>query len=235
MARGPAPTFAVEHELWSAGDRFVVGMDEVGRGAWAGPLSIGAVVLTERGRVRGVRDSKLLREAEREALYPRITRWCVAWSVGHATNHECDRLGMRRALEIAAQRALRGIGVVPDRVLLDGSVDFVGGGITRTIVKGDRTCLSIATASVLAKVTRDRLMRAIAPSCPQFAFDANKGYPSPIHRAALDRLGPTSWHRRSWSFMDDLDGYERLPTARERTVDEPEPRRFDQASLFGDG
>jgi len=191
----------------------VVGLDEVGRGAWAGPLSVGAVVLPTDRRVRGVRDSKSLREDEREKLFERLTTWCVAWSVGHVTNVECDELGMSAALRLAARRALDGLGVVPDGVLVDGPVDFVGGGaaglVTRTIVKGDTTCLSIATASVLAKVTRDRMMRAIAPTCDGFAFEANKGYPSPTHRDALRRLGPTAWHRRSWAFMDDLDGHER--------------------------
>ncbi len=209
MAKGPAPTLAVEHELWAQGHEVVVGLDEVGRGAWAGPLSVGAVVLPPDRRVRGVRDSKLLREDERERLYPRLTDWCVAWSVGHVGNDECDELGMSAALRLAAKRALDGLGVTPDRVLVDGPVDFVGDGRTRTIVKGDATCLSIATASVIAKVTRDRLMRAVAPSCAPFEFEANKGYPSPVHRDALRRLGPTAWHRRSWAFMDDLDGHER--------------------------
>lgn len=209
MVRGPAPTLSVERDLWARGDKVVVGLDEVGRGAWAGPLSVGAVVLPPDRRVRGVRDSKLLREDERERLFPRLVEWSVAWSVGHVDNTECDELGMAAALRLAARRALDGLGVTPDRVLVDGPVDFVGGGRTRTIVAGDRTCLSIATASVLAKVTRDRIMRRIAPSCDEFAFDANKGYPSPVHRAALQRLGPTVWHRRSWSFMDDLDGHER--------------------------
>ncbi|HET8929565.1 MAG TPA: ribonuclease HII [Acidimicrobiales bacterium] len=209
MTRGPAPTLSVEHELWSRGDRVVVGLDEVGRGAWAGPLSVGAAVLPTDRRVRGVRDSKLLSEETREKLYSRLNTWCVAWSVGHVSNVECDELGMSAALRLAARRALDGLGVTPDRVLVDGPVDFIGDGRTRTIVKGDATCLSIATASVLAKVTRDRMMRAIAPSCDGFAFDSNKGYPSPVHRDALRRLGPTTWHRRSWSFMDDLKGHER--------------------------
>lgn len=210
MTVSPAPTLLVERELWARGDRVVVGLDEVGRGAWAGPLTVGAVVLPEDRRVNGVRDSKLLDEATRERLYPRLVAWCVAWSVGHASNTECDQLGMAAALRLAARRALDGLGLQPDRVLVDGPVDFVGGGRTRTIVKGDATCLSIATASVVAKVTRDRMMRVVAPSCAPFAFESNKGYPSPVHRAALHRHGPTAWHRRSWSFMDDLEGHERF-------------------------
>lgn len=209
VTSGPAPTLRVERVLWDQGDEVVVGLDEVGRGAWAGPLSVGAAVVPADRRIRGVRDSKLLREVERERLYPRLVDWCVAWSVGHVSNSECDELGMRDALRLAARRAIDALEVVPDRVLVDGPVDFVGGGNTRTIVRGDVTCLSIATASVLAKVTRDRMMREIAPTCAAFAFDSNKGYPSPVHRRALHAFGPTSWHRRSWSFMDDLAGYER--------------------------
>lgn len=210
MTRGPAPTLQTERALWDAGHRYVVGLDEVGRGAWAGPVSVGAAVVPTDRRVRGVRDSKLLAEAAREQLFPRLADWCVAWSVGHASNEECDALGMTAALRLAAERALDQLGVTPDRVLVDGAVDFVGNGMTDTIVGGDRRCLSIATASVLAKVTRDRLMRGHAPAHEPFAFASNKGYPSPVHRAALRRHGPTVLHRRSWAFMDDLEGHERL-------------------------
>ena len=202
--RGSAPSLAAEREQWEAGDRVVVGVDEVGRGAWAGPLTIGAVVASRERRITKVRDSKLLTEAEREALYGRITDWAAAWAVGHASHDECDALGMSEAQRLAARRALEGLGVTPDRVLLDGSWDFVGGGLARTIVKGDRTCLSIAAASVVAKVTRDRLMRADAECYPGFDFDANKGYPSPGHKVALAGMGPTAIHRRSWAFMDAL-------------------------------
>jgi ribonuclease HII len=96
------------------------------------------------------------------------------------------------------------LGVTPDRILLDGSHDFIGDGRTRTIVKGDATCVSIAAASILAKVSRDRMMRAEAENFPAFDFHRNKGYPCPRHRMALAALGPTTIHRRSWSYMDDL-------------------------------
>lgn len=202
--KGSAPSLAAEREQWEAGDRVVVGVDEVGRGAWAGPLTIGAVVVSRERRITKVRDSKLLTEPEREALYGRITEWAEAWAVGHASYEECDALGMSEAQRLAARRALEGLGVAPDRVLLDGRWDFVGGGLARTIVKGDRTSLSIAAASVVAKVTRDRMMRAEAECYPGFDFDANKGYPCPRHKLALAGMGPTAIHRRSWAFMDSL-------------------------------
>lgn len=202
--KAASPGLAVERELWEVGHDIVVGVDEVGRGSWAGPLTIGAAVVPRDRRIYKVRDSKMLTESEREAMFERIADWCVAWSVGHASPAECDELGMSDAQRLAARRAIDGLGLVPDQVLLDGNWDFVGGGNTRKLVKGDATCLSIAAASILAKVTRDRIMRAQAEEFPGFAFDANKGYPCPRHKIALAGYGPTSIHRRSWAFMDHL-------------------------------
>ncbi|HJO79408.1 MAG: ribonuclease HII [Acidimicrobiales bacterium] len=202
--RGKAPGLAVEKSLWAEGYEAVVGMDEVGRGAWAGPLTVGAVLPNKNRRIMGVRDSKMLTEPEREALYNRVTTWAEAWAVGHATNDECDELGMSVAQRLAAHRALECLGVAADRVLLDGRWDFVGGGIAQTIVGGDATSLSIAAASVVAKVTRDRLMREADGVFPGYGFADGKGYPSPVHRSMLMERGATSFHRRSWSFMDDL-------------------------------
>jgi ribonuclease HII len=195
----------------------VAGIDEVGRGAWAGPVSVGVVVhCFDRRPPTGIRDSKLLSEARREELYPRVARWCTAWAVGHAGPLECDHLGMTAALRLAARRALAELPAMPDVVLLDGGHDYVtdpdhdaeAAGpptpVIRTVVRGDMTCLSIAAASILAKVTRDRMMRSWAESFPPFDFDRNKGYPSPSHRTALSGFGLTSIHRRSWSFVDDL-------------------------------
>lgn len=198
------PGVSAERELWEAGHQVVVGMDEVGRGAWAGPLSVGAAVLPRHRRVYKVRDSKLLSEGEREALFERISGWCVAWAVGHASPEECDELGMSEAQRLAARRALGMLGVRPDRVLVDGRWDFVGGGITDRITDGDATILSISAASILAKVSRDRLMRGVAEQYPGYHFEVNKGYPCPVHKAALHWWGPTSIHRRSWVFMDHL-------------------------------
>jgi ribonuclease HII len=146
----------------------------------------------------------MLTEVEREAIFDRIADWCDAWAVGHASQSECDELGMSDAQRLATRRALDGLGVKVDRVLLDGNWDFVGGGVAQKIVKGDATCLSIAAASILAKVTRDRLKRAMAPHYPGYDFDRNKGYPCPRHKAALQAWGPSAIHRRSWAFMDDL-------------------------------
>lgn len=202
--RKRGPTLCHEKQHWKSGAGVVAGLDEVGRGAWAGPLTIAAVVLPRDRRVYGVRDSKQLTEARREQLFDRVTGWCEAVGVGHVAHDECDAIGMSEAQRLAARRALGSLGVVPDVVLVDGPWDFVGSGAVETIVKGDTVCLSIAAASIVAKVTRDRIMRAAADSYPAFDFDRNKGYPCPRHKIALKGYGPTPLHRRSWSFMDNL-------------------------------
>jgi ribonuclease HII len=199
-----SPSLSVERELWAAGDDVIVGVDEVGRGAWAGPLAVGAAVLPQDRRVNKVRDSKLLTEPEREALYDRIGEWCRAWAVGFASVEECNELGMAEAQRVAARRAIEGLELEPDRVLIDGNWDFVGGGRTKKLVKGDQRVLSIAAASILAKVTRDRVMRMESESFPGYDFELNKGYPCPRHKTALRAYGPTSIHRTQWVFMDHL-------------------------------
>jgi ribonuclease HII len=205
------PNLKVEQSLWADGHEIIVGIDEVGRGSWAGPLSIGAVVLPKTGRVNGVRDSKMLTEREREALFDRVAGGAQHWAVGSVSHDECDLIGMSAAQKLAAQRAIEGLGLgfeKIDRVLIDGNWDFVseflGDGKTQRIIKGDATCLTIASASVLAKVSRDRLMRAYDPEFPGFNFAENKGYPCPKHKMALQAYGPTAIHRRSWVFMDHL-------------------------------
>jgi ribonuclease HII len=199
-----APTRAIEQRLWEAGHDVVVGIDEVGRGAWAGPLCVGAAIVPRDRRVNGVRDSKLLSEAERERLFDRLTEWCVSWSVGSASQEECDRLGMSAAQKLAAQRAVAGLDVVPDAAVTDGRWDFVSPAVDHVelAVKADLRCLSVATASIIAKVVRDREMRELAEHHPAWSFDTNKGYPCPVHKAALLGYGPSAIHRRSWVFMD---------------------------------
>lgn len=211
--KAKAPGLSVEREYWGSGHEIVVGVDEVGRGSWAGPLTIGAAVVPQGRRIYKLRDSKQLTEAEREALFDRIAGWCDAWSVAHVTAADCDRLGMSAAQKLAARRAIAGLGVAPDAVILDGKWDFVGHPVTRKLIRGDSTCLSIAAASILAKVTRDRIMRAQADNFPGYNFEHNKGYPCPQHKIALQGYGPSAIHRRSWVFMDSLvwTGCRRLP------------------------
>lgn len=206
----PAPTRAVEQELWDAGHDLVVGVDEVGRGSWAGPLMVGAVVLPRDRRVNGVRDSKALSEASRERMFERVAGWCDTWAVGAASHEECDQLGMSAAQRLAARRAIDALGVRPDAAVVDGNWNFLEGVVPHVElrVKADRDCLVVSAASVLAKVTRDRIMRAEAEHYPLWHFDANKGYPCHRHRTALQGYGPSAIHRRSWAFMHHFVAYE---------------------------
>jgi ribonuclease HII len=223
-------------------------MDEVGRGALAGPVTAGVVVLrpgTERG-VPGLRDSKLLSPARREALVPRILEWCAAGGVGHASPQEIDGLGLTAALRLAGHRAIAAAaqrGALPDVVLLDGGHDWLSGpgagtlfdgldgldgfdidagpgsrpdpdpapgpagegprapewtGTVVTRVKADLACASVAAASVLAKVERDRIMGELSSGWPQYGWESNKGYGADRHRRALAEHGATPHHRLSW-------------------------------------
>ena len=207
--RGKAPGTRHERALWAAGVDGVVGLDEVGRGAWAGPLTVGAVVIPTDRRLTKVRDSKLLTAGERVVMHDRILDWATAAAVGHAWPAECDELGMSAAQKLAAARALAGLGRPVGHALIDGNWDFVSGDAVSadrvtTVVKGDRYCLSIAAASIVAKVTRDRLMVDAADDHPWWSFETNKGYPCPRHKTAMAGVGPSSIHRRSWVFMDHL-------------------------------
>lgn len=205
-----SPTLRVENACRRAGDRVVCGIDEVGRGAWAGPVTVAAVVsVPERTRgLRVVRDSKLLTPPQRELAADAVRAWAPAIGVGHAGHEECDEFGMTAALRAAGFRALAQLeraGYEPDRIILDGSFDYLGlGSRVHTIVKGDRTSLAVAAASCVAKVTRDALMVEEAEHFPAYGFESNRGYRAPAHRSALLAYGPCAIHRRSWIFMEGL-------------------------------
>ncbi len=218
-----APTRSIEKELWAAGHEFVVGIDEVGRGAWAGPLMVGAAILPRTSRVNGVRDSKMLSEAERERLFDRVAGWCVAWAVGGASQAECDELGMAPAQKLATRRALEALGVTPDAAVVDGKWDFVSPHVANVErkVRADAVCLSVSAASILAKVTHDRIIREQAEHFPHWHFDTNKGYPCPLHKTALSGYGPSAIHRVSWVFMDHF-----LPWPDMRVVRREQPTLF---------
>ena len=179
LTRRTVPSLTNERAPWAEGHDVVAGIDEVGRGAWAGPISVGAAVLPSDRRVYRVRDSKMLDEAERERLFDRIASWCRAWSVGHASQEECDTLGMSAAQRLAARRAVAGLGLTVDAVLVDGNWDFVGHARTRRLVRGDATCLSIATASILAKVTRDRPIARRGRALPRLRLRPQQGLSVP--------------------------------------------------------
>jgi ribonuclease HII len=204
--RAPVPGIHHERPHWDAG-AVVAGVDEVGRGAWAGPVTYAAVVLPRDRRMYKLRDSKLLPPPERERLAARLGTFALGIGIGHAGNDEIDRLGMSEAIRRAARRAVDALPLRPDVLLIDGNWDFLAGYGTHNerLVHGDSRSASIAAASIVAKVTRDRLMVEACPGYPAYAFSSNKGYPSPGHVAALDRHGPCSLHRRSWAPIAGLD------------------------------
>ncbi len=218
--RRAAPTLRVERRLLRAGAGRLAGMDEVGRGSPAGPVHVGVVVVDAATppAPAGVRDSKLVAPALREALVPRIEAWAVACAVGSAGAPEVDALGVTGALRLAGRRALALLAVPPDLVLLDGGHDWLtaptqppeppdgdGPGAAPPVdvsvvtkVRADLTCASVAAASVLAKVARDAVMTGLAIDFPAYGWEANKGYGTADHLEALARLGPTPHHRVTW-------------------------------------
>jgi ribonuclease HII len=193
---GILPDFTHETEAMARGARRVVGVDEVGRGPLAGPVTACAVRL-DPGRIpQGLHDSKLLTAARREALFDAIMAVAEV-AVAHASVEEIDRLNILRASHLAMERAVAGLQA--DHALIDGNLIPRGLGCAATaIVKGDARCLSIAAASIVAKVTRDRIMVDLAQQHPGYGWEANAGYPTKAHLEALQILGVTPWHRRSF-------------------------------------
>ena len=196
----PRPTLRRERALWAQGLRYVAGLDEVGRGPLAGPVVAAAVVFPPGQRaIRGLRDSKELSPKQRERLGLLIRRAAVAWAVAAASVKEIDRVNIRRATALAFRRALARLSLPVDYILLDGTEVPELGRPHEAIVDGDACCHSIAAASVLAKLVRDRLMDRLAPRYPAFHWEANKGYGTVGHLAALEAGGPTPHHRKSFT------------------------------------
>jgi len=230
-ADGRAADDRIERGLRDAGAAWIAGVDEVGRGAWAGPVVVCAALAPQGpldppelpgrgGRTVRLTDSKLLSAAHREAFAEVLPGWLAGHAIGESSPAEIDEVGMTEALRRAAHRALEALPYRPDVVILDGGHDFVRSPWrVRCEVRADRRSVTVAAASVLAKVHRDRLMAALAPEHPEFAFDANAGYPSPEHRRALAALGPTPHHRLSWSYLDDLPQWRHLRKRRDPLAD----------------
>ncbi|GII85209.1 ribonuclease HII [Sphaerisporangium siamense] len=212
--------YEIERELRAAGSTVIAGVDEVGRGAWAGPVVVCAAVTDlsappeppgRGGRPVRLTDSKLLTRAHREAFAEALPGWLSCHAFGEAGAEEIDEVGMTEALRRAAERALASLPRRPDVVILDGAHDFLRGAWrVRCEVKADQRSVTVAAASVLAKVRRDRLMEAVGAGHPAYGFAENAGYPSPAHQRALAESGPTPHHRLSWSYLDDLPAWRHL-------------------------
>jgi ribonuclease HII len=203
----------------------IAGVDEVGRGAWAGPVVVCAAVTDlspppelpgRGGRTVALTDSKLLTASQREAFAEVLPGWLSSYALGSASPQEIDELGMTEALRRAAVRALEALPEPPDVVILDGKHDFLGAPWrVRCEVKADQRSVTVAAASVIAKVHRDRLMAGLEAGFPSYGFAASAGYPSPVHQRALAELGPTPHHRLSWSYLDDLPRWRHLKKHRD--------------------
>ncbi|MCL2542622.1 MAG: ribonuclease HII [Nocardioidaceae bacterium] len=211
------PSLRIERQLLREGHALVAGVDEVGRGALCGPVTVAMVTVgpTTRTAPQGVRDSKLLSPEVRHRLAPRIQRWASSYGVGHASPEEIDALGIIAAMRLAGHRALVQLAVAPDLILLDGNHDYLSPPVqdsllappdlleaippVRTMIKADLRCAAVAAASILAKTARDTIMAGLATEHPAYGWAENKGYSAPGHIAALSEHGPSPYHRKSWS------------------------------------
>lgn len=222
----PTPTLRYERELLRSGATAIACLDEAGRGALCGPVSVGAVVVTMQTRTapQGVRDSKLLSPERRSELAPRIRRW-ADHAVGMASAAEIDRIGIIAALRLAGRRALAALPCRVDLVLLDGNHDYLTAPAQASLfadddlpeaptvevprvltrIKADQRCAGVAAASILAKTTRDAIMVDLSAAHPDYRWHENKGYAAPEHLQALQALGPTPHHRVSWSLPSTVD------------------------------
>ena len=187
-----------EHEARSQGFACIVGLDEVGRGPLAGPVVAAAVVLPRESHIPGLRDSKRLTARQRNTVYQYIIQEAITYGLGAISPAQIDQYNILWATKAAMLGAIQQLPCVPDMLLIDGITPLPIGTPQRLIVKGDVCCASIAAASIVAKVTRDRLMCAHAVEYPCYDFDRHKGYPTPGHYARLQRYGPCLIHRRSF-------------------------------------
>jgi ribonuclease HII len=201
------PTLDTERSLFDDGVRIVAGMDEVGRGAIAGPVTIGVVAINSdvAQMPMGLRDSKLMTPKRREAMVPTVQQWSHGWATGSATAQEIDAFGIMSALGLAASRALQALGVQPDVIILDGNTSFLleeeGGPRVVTRVKADQDVACVAAASVIAKVERDALMTQLHEQFPHYGWSSNKGYGAKVHTDAIAAHGLCDFHRKSWNLL----------------------------------
>lgn len=199
MTTAPADFFRFESERWQAGCRHIAGFDEAGRGAWAGPVVAAAVIFDPQVRVAGVDDSKKISPAKREKLYDAIIAACLTYGVGVIDSQTVDRVNILEATKMAMLVALRALIPAPDFLLIDGNMTLATTIPQQAVIDGDALSFTIAAASILAKVTRDRLMREMAGEFPAYGFDKHKGYGTKQHQDALLQNGVSVVHRVSYA------------------------------------
>ncbi|MCZ6799807.1 MAG: ribonuclease HII [Nitrospirae bacterium] len=199
------PTSFFEEEARARGYRLVAGLDEAGRGPLAGPVVGAAVVLPRRVTIPHLDDSKQVSLSQREELFDQVITQAVAWGIGQASEQEIDRYNILEATRLAWSRAVHALHLVPDFLVIDGTNVSRIPIPQRTIIKGDQLSLSIAAASILAKVQRDRFMDDYHQQYPWYNFHIHKGYPTPEHLTLLDKYGPCVGHRRSFRPVRDRE------------------------------
>ncbi|MDF0752361.1 ribonuclease HII [Marinobacter sp. 71-i] len=193
MSKLPLPPFECRYQGWR-----LAGVDEVGRGPLVGAVVTAAVILDPEKAIPGLADSKKLTEKRREALYEQIIERAASWSLGRCEADEIDRLNIFQATMVAMERAVQGLDIEPEYVLVDGNRCPQWRWVSEAVVKGDSRVQAISAASIIAKVTRDREMAVLHEEFPEYGFASHKGYPTPVHLEALGRLGATAQHRRSF-------------------------------------
>ncbi len=198
VIKEPVDWFRYENEAQAEGFSIVCGIDEAGRGPLAGPVCAAAVILPKGCVIDGVNDSKKLTEKKREALFDVIKEKALAYSIAVADEKEIDEINILQATYLAMRRAFEGLDIKPDMALVDGNRDPVLGIPTKTIVKGDANSMSIAAASILAKVTRDRFMLEMDEKYPEYQFSKHKGYGTKLHYEMLTKYGASEIHRKTF-------------------------------------
>lgn len=196
--------WSIENELYGNGCGLICGVDEAGRGPLAGPVFAAAVILPRNLEIPGLDDSKKVTEKRREILFDLITQSAVGYGVAYATEQEIEKLNILNATYLAMNRAIAQLEVTPEIALIDGNRNSGIEMPSVPIIGGDGLCASIAAASILAKVSRDRYMREMAQEYPQYGFEKNKGYGTPLHYKSLREFGITAIHRKS--FLKKLAG-----------------------------
>jgi len=188
-----------ENKLHESGLKYIAGIDEAGRGPLAGPVVVGVVIMKPDSFIEGINDSKKISESKREKLYEQITEEAMAWSVGIVTEKEIDELNILNATKKALEKALDSLQIRPDRILVDALEHIDTKGVLYTsVIKGDAKIYSISAASIIAKVTRDRIMREYDEVYPEYGFAKHKGYGTAAHIGAIKEHGPCPLHRKTF-------------------------------------
>lgn len=202
------PTLRYENKLWKQGYKCVCGIDEVGRGCFAGSVVVGAVMFPPNCElIDGVTDSKLLNPSQRKSLEPKIKSLAIAWAIAEVSVAVIDKVGIGKATQVAFRKVIKLLTHNPDFVLIDAFyVKHFNRKKQLAIVKGDQKCFSIAAASIIAKVYRDNLMKQLHRRYPQYGFSKHKGYGTKLHQAAIAKYGLSKIHRRSFSLEKFLPG-----------------------------